>query len=65
MLQHEGWLQNQGQRKAWEGFKKQQLNWAPEMKQVVDELVQRIRQQPEVVPGSVRRFALLAAAPAL
>ena len=25
--------------KAWEGFKKQQLNWAPEMKQVVDELV--------------------------
>ena len=27
------------QPKAWEGFKKQQLNWAPEMKQVVDELV--------------------------
>jgi hypothetical protein len=39
VLQHEGWLQNQGQRKAWEGFKKQQLNWAPEMKQVVDELL--------------------------
>lgn len=28
-----------GNEKAWEGFIKQQLNWAPEMKQVVDELV--------------------------
>lgn len=28
-----------GNEKAWEGFIKQQLNWALEMKQVVDELV--------------------------
>lgn len=28
-----------GNEKDWEGFVKQQLNWALEMKQVVDELV--------------------------
>ena len=42
-----------GNEKAWEGFIKQQLNWALEMKQVVDEqqpdaaLVQHTRQQPQ------------------